>query len=341
MKSLLTRSQCLIALSRYLVIATLVLALAPLVGTVSLDLRQILTDLSGPDPWHIDTTIFIKQRIPRVLLAFLVGGSLAVVGCVFQVVLSNPLAAPATLGVTGGGALGAVVAIFLPNLTLNFGPLSTIQLLALTGAAIVLLFIYLLARRPHGVSTNTLLLAGVTFGILCSALSTLIRYLATPNLLVAIDRWMMGGLDIINYAQLGTLFPLLIPGLGLLFILSPKLNHLALGPDLAAGHGIDVPAVQRLAFLGGGITTAAVVSVAGPITFVGLIIPHITRRLSGYDQRLILPASLLTGGAFLALCDAAARTLIPDNEIPVGILTAITGGPFFIHLLLKRNSASM
>jgi len=282
-------------------------------------------------------TIFWDLRLPRVVLGFLAGGTLALVGASLQVILRNPLATPYTLGVTGGGALGAVVAISVPGLVLTAGPLSTVQVFSLAGCALTLSLIYALARRPQGISMATLLLAGVTIGILCGALILLVRFLADPNLLVAMDRWVMGALGVVGYRELAALAPFLLPGLGLLALQTPSLNHLSLGEEMAAGHGVDVAAVHREVFFGAGLATAAVVSITGPIGFVGLIVPHAVRRLSGFDHRVVLPASFLLGGAFLVACDAVARTVLAPSEMPVGIITALVGGPIFIRILLKRR----
>jgi len=337
MKSLLSRRQCLISILRYLLVALAALLIAPWIGSESIDLRQVLADLTEKTVWTTDTQIFVHQRLPRVILAFLVGGSLAMAGSVFQVILRNPLATPYTLGITGGGTVGAYLAISLTGLSFQLGPFSSVQLMALVGSGVTLILIYLLAKRPQGITMSTLLLTGVTIGILCSAVILLIRYLVSPHLLVGMDRWMMGSLDVVGYSDLAGLFPFLLPGLGLLLLQTARLNHLSLGSDLAYSHGVNVTAVQRDVFIGGGLATASVVSLAGPIGFVGLIVPHTIRTLSGYDHRVIIPAAFLGGGAFLVACDTIARTIVAPTEMPVGIITAIVGGPFFIHLLLKKN----
>jgi len=320
LRLLLTRRRCLMLVAAYLVPSLAVACVAPLVGSE-----------------RTDAEILWSLRVPRVALGFLAGGTLALVGASLQVVLRNPLAEPYTLGIASGGALGAVVAISVPGLSLAAGPLSTVQLFSLAGCGASLALIYALARRPQGVATGILLLAGVTIGILCGALILLVRYLADPNLLVAMDRWVMGGLDVVGYRALGSLAPFLLPGLGLLALQTAALNHLALGEDMAAGHGVDVAAVHNDVFLGAGLATAAVVSITGPIGFVGLIVPHAVRRLSGFDHRVVLPASFLLGGAFLVACDALARTVVAPAEMPVGIITALVGGPAFIRILLKRR----
>jgi len=151
------------------------------------------------------------------------------------------------------------------------------------------------------------------------------------------DRWMMGGLDVVGYHELSALLPLLLPGLALLLFQGIALNQLAFGEEMATGHGVNVATVQRFVLLGTGLATAAAVSLAGPIGFVGLIVPHAVRRFSGSDHRLVLPASFLLGGTFLTLCDLFARTVVAPTEMPVGIVTAILGGPVFLRILLKGN----
>ena len=319
-RSLLTPGRCLARIAGYLVPCLAVVCIAPFIGSV-----------------RTSPQIFWGLRVPRVVLGLVTGGTLAMVGASLQVILRNPLATPYTLGVTGGGALGAVVAISVPGLVVTAGPFSTVQLFSIVGCGLTLLLIYALARRPRGISMATLLLAGVTVGILCGALIMLVRFLADPNLLVAMDRWVMGSLDAVGYHVFAALAPFLLPGLGLLVLQIPSLNHLSLGEEMAAGHGVDVAAVHREVFLGAGLATAAVVSVTGPIGFVGLIVPHAVRRLSGFDHRVVLPASFLLGGAFLVACDALARSIVPPTEVPVGILTALIGGPVFIAILLKRR----
>jgi iron complex transport system permease protein len=334
----LTLKSYLRTFSGYALPALIVLIAAPLIGSESISISRIYNDLMCPAGRHIDSDIFFHHRLPRVILGFLAGATLATVGAVFQVVLRNPLATPHTLGLTGGAAMGAFIAISLPGLALNWGPFSTVQLFSLAGAAVPMVVIYYLARRPQGISTITLLLAGVIIGIFCSSVNMLIRYLAHPNLLVSMERWLMGGLDVIGYLPIAVILPLLLPGLGLLILQAPTLNHLALGEEIAMGHGIDVNRVLKLAFFAGGVVTAVVVSVVGPIGFVGLIVPHAVRKISGYDHRIVLPASFLTGGTVLVACDVIARTVIAPTEMPVGIITALVGGPFFLYLLIRNKN---
>ena len=318
----------------YFLFFLLVFFIAPWIGPEPVGIDSVLQFLQGEA--SPEGSIFWYQRLPRVLLGLLAGGALAVVGAAFQVLFRNPLVEPFTLGVSGGSALGAFVAIAFPSLWINWGPFSTPQLFAVAGASFSLFLIYRLANRRGGISIYTLLLAGVTISIICGGGILLLTYLSTPNALVIFQRWMMGGIDVAGFSELIFLFPLLLPGLGLLFLHAGDLNHIALGEEMAAGHGVEVETVQRDVFIGGGLTTAAVVSLVGPIGFVGLIIPHAVRRLSGFDQRTVLLGSFFLGGISLAVCDALARTVLAPTELPVGIITALVGGPLFIHLLITR-----
>lgn len=308
---------------------------APWIGSESVRPADAWAELRGDS--SPEGQIFWQQRLPRVLLALIAGGTLALVGAAFQAMFRNPLVEPFTLGVSGGAALGAFLAIAIPPLWFVWGPFGSIQLLAVLGAAASLTLIYTLAGRIERLSVSTLLLAGITMSIICGGAILLLTYLSTPNALVVYQRWMMGGVDIVGYRDLAALLPLWLPGVGLLLLQAGRLNHLALGEDMAFGQGVDVKGVQRAVFIGGGLATAAVVSLVGPIGFVGLIVPHAVRRLGGYDQRLVLPASFLLGGAVLAACDVLARTVLAPTELPVGIITAVAGGPLFIRLLVSRR----
>ena len=307
----------------------------PWIGPEPINLSQSLDYIRGVSTPQ--GNIFWFQRFPRVLLALLTGGSLAVVGACFQVLFRNPLVEPYTLGLSGGSALGAFLAISIPSLWVTWGPLSSIQLFAVLGSAASLSLIYTLAKNPQGISVYTLLLAGVTISIICGGLILLLTYVSNPNALMHFQRWMMGGLDVAGYKELNSLLPLLVPGLFLLFFHANDLNHISLGEEMALGHGVPVKRLQRNIFIGGGLTTAVVVSLVGPIGFVGLIVPHAVRHLVGYDQRNVIPCSFFLGGTALAICDAAARTVIYPTELPVGIITAIIGGPLFIRLLISRR----
>jgi iron complex transport system permease protein len=209
--------------------------------------------------------------------------------------------------------------------------------LSLTGALVVLVLIYGLSRRPGGMATGTLLLGGITVSVLCSGLMMLVTYFVSPDEFVVFHRWVFGGVDVVGYREIMSLLVLLVPGLGLLFGRIRDFNHLALGEDMALGHGVDVGRTQMLTFVGAGVTTAAAVALTGPIGFLGMIVPHVVRALSGVDHRRVLPGSFLLGAAVLAGCDAAARTVLAPTEIPVGIVTAVLGAPVFLYILTRRR----
>lgn len=315
-----------------LVVATIT---APLVGSTSIDLRAVL-DRSRPFADNLDAQIFFVARLPRVLAAGLVGSTLAVAGVVMQALLRNPLATPFTLGVSSGSALGAMLAItFLPNWT--SGAMTSVPLASLAGALGAVAIVYALAQVRHrGFSTDVLLLAGVTLNAFFSALILLVQYLSDFTEAVRTMRWLMGDLDVAGYRPLAVAVVLLVPVAVAFAWLPRSLNALALGAEQAGSRGVPVVRVQRVAFFASSVATGVAVSLAGPIGFVGIIVPHLVRLLVGADHRLVMPASALFGAAFLMTCDAAARVLLAPVELPVGVITAVLGAPFFLWLLVRR-----
>jgi len=309
--------------------------LCPLIGSVDIDLAQALAHRHEPSA-SLDASVLFLTRLPRLLLAALAGAALALAGAAFQALLRNPLAEPFTLGVSSGGALGAVLAIKLGLDVALFG-FSPLILFSFAGAAGTVGVVYLLARTRGVLSTSLLLLAGVTISFFFSALILLVFYLSDFTQTHRMLRWMMGGLDVIGYGEVARLTPFVLAGVTLLLAHAGALNQLSLGVELAAARGVNVRRAQRLCYFAASLATGSVVALAGPIGFVGLIVPHTVRLLIGADHRVLLPASLLTGAGFLILCDTAARTVIAPVEIPVGILTAALGGPFFIGLLLRAK----
>lgn len=323
----------LIRIAPYVCVFVAVALVAPWLGAESLDTDHVLAYLQGES--HPDATIFYSQRAPRVLLALLAGGGLAMVGAAFQVLFRNPLVEPYTIGITGGAAVGAFLTIVFSSLCFAWGPFSSTQFFALVGTGATMALIFTFARRREGMDIHVLLLAGVTVSIVCSGVILMITYFISPYLLAAFYRWMMGSVAVVGYRELSGLLPLLLPGMGLLVINAPGLNHMSLGQEVALGHGVDVRRLEIEVFIGGGLISAAIVSLVGPIGFVGLIVPHMVRRISGYDQRLVLPASFLLGGAALCACDTVARIVIAPTELPVGVITSVIGGPLFIYLLVR------
>lgn len=312
-------------------VAIAAIGLLPWVGAERVAFSDVLSVLHGEPT--VGGTIFLRLRLPRVLLAAAIGGALSVAGATLQVLFRNPLAEPWTLGVSGGAAVGAFAAHVAPRLHGNLGPLGAQQGCALAGAAAAMALVWGLSRQRGVVTTHTLLLAGVTLSVISGGLIMLAIYFISPFQFASFHRWTMGGLDIVGYGQLWSVLLVGGPGLVLLYAMAREYNHIACSEDMAAGHGVDVPRVHRLTFLGAGLTTAACVAVAGPIGFVGMIVPHIARRLTGFDHRQVIPAAFLLGATALAVCDGIARTVLAPTEIPVGIITAVIGGPIFLYLL--------
>ncbi len=317
-------------------LAVVTCVLAPLVGTTSISLTRAL-DPSIPFDQNVDAQIFFVARLPRVLAGALVGSALASAGVVFQAMLRNPLATPFTLGVSAGASLGAMLVIIFGG-AFALGPLSAVPAASLAGAAAATAVVYWLAtRHGHAMSTSVLLLAGVTLNSFLSALIMFVQYLADFAQVYRAARWIMGDLDIGGYDALIAALPLVIASFALFALLPSSLNLLSVGKDAAAARGVDVARAQRLAFFSASLATAAAVSLAGPIGFVGIVVPHLVRLLVGVDHRIVLPASALFGAAFLVACDLLARTVLSPIEIPVGVVTAMIGGPFFLWLLVRKS----
>ena len=307
--------------------------LAPLAGSTSISLARAF-DWSQPWATNVDAQIFFVARLPRVLAAALVGSALAAAGVVFQALLRNPLATPFTLGISAGAALGAMLVLTLGGALA--AAWATVPLASFLGAAGAVLVVYLLTVARHrGFSTSVLLLAGVTLNSLLSALILLVQYFADMTQALQTLRWLLGDLDVASYAPLLAALPMLAVSSALFLVMPRALNLLALGEDHAAARGVEVLRMQRLAFFSASLATGAAVSVGGPIGFVGIVVPHMVRLMVGADHRLVVPASLGFGAAFLVGCDLVARTALAPIELPVGIVTALIGGPFFLWLLVR------
>ncbi len=320
-----------------LALTVAVIAITPWLGAESVDMAQAWSELRSGELGR-DGRI-LSLRLPRVLLATVVGGCLAVVGAVFQTLLRNALATPYTLGVSFAGALGAFVALSVPALLFRVGPVASPVLFAFLFAVADVFVLLGIARRRTGMAANELLLAGVTLNFFFGAAILLVRFLTDPLRLRAMDRWMMGGLQVSGWSELIALPVLVLPALGWIAMRHRALDQLSFGEEVAASRGVDVDRVQVGLLLVASLLTAAVVSITGPIGFLGLLAPHGARRLVGASHRLLLPSAFLLGAALLAVADAVARSLSifgRGAELPVGILTALGGAPLFL-LLLRRS----
>lgn len=313
----------------------------PLIGPTSLRWDEIF---SGAQDNGSASQIFFHLRIPRVAMALLTGAALSIAGVAFQALLRNPLADPFTLGLAGGSSLGAVtILLFFPAWAAKFG---VIPLAAFFGALLSVALVYSLARlfrRGTEVGSASLhpmalLLSGITVNYFFSAVLLVLYSLVDFTRSLSVLRWILGGLDAVESSQVAAAFyPVLLCGLGLM-VLTPSLNLLSAGTEMAQSKGLDSKRMNLLIFLLGSLLTASVTAFTGPIGFVGLMIPNLLRRWVGYDHRWLLPSSALLGGAFLAVADTAARTLFVPAELPVGALTALLGGPLFLLILLQPKT---
>lgn len=316
------------------VLAFLVIIISPMIGGEEIRLGDIFS------PNHtLQYEIFFNIRLTRVLFAFLVGGGLALVGAVFQALLRNDLATPYTLGVSTGGAFGAVVAI-KSGIDFTIFVFSSNILLSVLFSLMTISIVYWIAKGRKGISIYTLILAGVALSFFFSAMILFLHYLADFTETYRMVRWLMGSLDISGWHFPILLFILLILVLLYFFFNADALNLILAGEEMALSKGVHVEALQRRSFFLASILVGVIVALAGPIGFVGLIVPHVMRLLQGPNHRYLLPGALLAGGAFLVLCDTLARTIIHPAELPVGVITAIFGGPFFIYLLIRRRNLS-
>jgi iron complex transport system permease protein len=310
--------------------------LAPLFGSARVSLVNVF-DRSRPLSDNVDRQIFFVARLPRVVAAALVGSGLSAAGVVFQALLRNPLASPDTLGVSAGAAVGAMLAITLHADFTVLG-VSAVPIASFAGSLGALAIVYgLSTARRRGMSTTVLLLAGVTLTAFFGSVVLFVQYLADFSDTFRTVRWLMGSLDIGGYAPIGAAaapFAAAIVG----YVTLPRsLDLMSLGADAAAARGVDVTTAERVALVSASLSTGAAVSLSGPIAFVGIVVPHMVRLVVGADHRLVLPASALFGAAFLITCDLVARTLLAPIELPVGVVTSLIGGPFFLWLLIRQG----
>ena len=310
-------------------------------GTIALALRPLLTagefDAAGLGASAI---IMVHIRLPRILAGFLVGGSLASVGVALQALLRNPLADPYVLGVSSGAALGVSLAMLF-GIGTTLALLPTLPLFGFVGGLLSLILIYRLAQSQGRLPIQSLLLAGVILNAILTAFIMFITSIMEPNRSAGLMAWLMGSLTAPGYAALAVFAIYAVGGVAILMQKTQTLNVLTLGEETARSLGIETERVKKQLVGLTALLTGAVVSVSGMIGFVGMVVPHAVRMLVGSDHRLLLPASALVGGMFLVVSDTIARTILAPTEIPVGIVTALAGGPFFLYLLLWRKNRMM
>jgi iron complex transport system permease protein len=274
-------------------------------------------------------------RLPRILAAALVGGGLAVAGGVFQSLLLNPLADPYTLGVSSGAAFGASLAILLTLFGIQLPTAWTVPVFAFIGAILTLMAVFSLSSKDPRMSSNTLILAGVIVAAILSAGIGFIKYMADEEVGIIIF-WLMGSLVGKSWPEVQMIFFITLPCLLVILYYARDLNIIALGTKTADSLGVETLLVRKILLVAATLITASCVSISGIIGFIGLIIPHLLRMLLGADNRLLLPASFLAGAILLLGADTLTRALLP-HEIPIGVLTALIGGPFFCYIFRRRQ----
>ena len=277
-------------------------------------------------------TIIWQIRFPRVLLAALVGATLSLGGLVFQALLRNPLAEPYILGISGGSAIGAIVGILL-----GLSRFPGVSLTAFVGSLATLGLLLVMTTGQSILKRESLLLSGVMVNAFCSAVILFLISLAQDARLHNILFWLMGDLSIANMPQVGILAAMLFPCFILIFWLSHSMNLLLMGKELALTMGVNIRLVSLTLMITASFMVSATVSYCGLLGFIGLVMPHLLRLLWGSDHRVLVPACILGGGAFLAVCDLLARTLPEQGEMPPGVITALIGAPLFVYLLKKSK----
>ncbi len=320
-------------LAASLTVLTLVLfaavAVALLAGRQRIDFSAVLSD-------PFSRALFFRLRLPRVLMGVLIGASLSVTGAALQALFRNPLADPFTLGVSGGGALGASIALALGWSASIFG-VPILFAAGFAGALGAVVLVRLIARTGAVMLPGALLLSGVVVNLVSAAAVLTIQYVADPNSALRILHWMIGSLDVVGLAPIWQMLAVLAPAWIALLAFSRDLHLIAIDDETAATLGVDVRRSETAVHLLCALIVGITVAVGGAIGFVGLIVPHAVRLLFGEDLRIVLPGSLLLGAAFLVLADALARVVLPSGELPVGALTGLLGGPAFLWLLRKRQ----
>lgn len=303
----------------------------PVIDVVKILLRRYLR-LPLSITWDATMeTAVCNVRLPRILLACMVGCALSAAGCAYQSVFQNPMASPDILGASSGAGFGAALAIL-------FGAHSvTITVMAFCFSLFSLLLVYVIGNQMHGRRTVSLLLAGVMIGSLFSSGTSYLKLVADPaNELPAITYWLMGSLSGTKIRQVGTALPAMAFGVLILLLLRWRMNLLTIEEAEARSMGVNVPRLRMAVILAATLLTAAAVSHSGMIGWVGLVVPNLCRRVTGADNRYLMPVSMLAGAVFLLIVDDVSRNLLP-LEIPIGILTAFIGAPFFLYLMTRKE----
>ncbi|MCK9225264.1 MAG: iron ABC transporter permease [Candidatus Muirbacterium halophilum] len=282
-----------------------------------------------------DIAVFFNFRLSRVLLGFFAGTILALGGLSFQTIFQNELASPYTLGIASGASLGAAFFIkFQPAFRIPYFSWEFVG--AFSGALLSLIFIKSVFAIKRSDSRFTILLAGIAFNFICTSMIMVLQYIGDITHSFKLARWTMGSLDLLDMEPVLKMFPFFIIVIYVVFSYSRELDIMLYGNELAHTKGVDVAKIENRFFILISIAVGAVVSICGPIGFIGLMVPHILRLVFGYKHNILGIASIIGGGAFLVFCDALSRSLFSTNQIPVGIVTSLLGATFFLYMLLKK-----
>lgn len=294
--------------------------------------------LSCPFSLDLDAVIFWQIRMPRMLLAFLAGMGLSLGGVAFQAMFRNPLATPFTLGVAGGASLGVAVWVQV-GLSFVFMGVSGVSLAAMAGAILSISLLYGIAKASGKMSPMTMLLGGVAMSFFFSSLIMMLQFMMDYANSFRVVHWLMGDIGRANLDSVLQVFPFVASGGLICMYLRRELNLLSISDDLAASRGVNVEQVRMVMFFAVSLMVAGIITVCGPIGFVGIMAPHMCRLVFGANHRVLVPVSALFGGVFLTWCDTLARMISASAEVPVGVITALLGGPFFLWLLFKGSHA--
>ena len=329
----------------YVILATLLLFFLIFIfslglGSTYIPFKNIIKILFNYNTVNLETEKIIVNniRLPRIILSFLVGSGLSMAGVIFQGIIRNPMVDPYIVGISAGAGTGVTLAIVL-GINFTILGIGTIPIMAFLGAIITVYVVYNLARTNNKVPVMTFLLAGVAMGFVLNALTSFLMVIGTKDL-HKIVYWLMGSLANSNWQEIKMILPYYILAIIPISFFLNDLNIILLGEENAQYLGVDVEKVKFILIVSATLLTASVVSVSGSIGFIGLVIPHITRMLVGPDHRKLLPFAAIFGGLFMMVSDDLARFLLSPLEIPVGIITSLAGGPYFIYLLRKKKNNS-
>jgi len=336
MKELLTPKKLVIRTVSALAVLAVVMFVCSLIGTESISLKAVFSGAGTQESVNPDYEIFVKVRLPRIILACLVGAALASSGVVFQALLRNPLADPYILGISSGAGLGVIIAV-ISGLDWMLWGRSPIAFFAFTGALGTVWLVWFIGRMTGKFHVTGLLLAGVVVNAFFSAVIMFLTSIAKSQQVYSTIFWLMGNITEEDFLVLWLGAGFVVTGILALFYISPQLNALSFGEEDARSMGVNIARTQLIAFGIAAAITAIAVSLSGLIGFVGLLVPHAVRLIFGPDHRQLLPLSGIVGAIFLVIADTLARVIIAPAQLPVGVVTAILGGPFFLVLLVKYS----